>query len=199
MVAIVLFQNCQSNTAKVDTNKESANNTLTMDDHEVTVGEFREFVRATGYQTDAERLGTACVMRNVYEFDLIYGANWQKPDAIHPTTDEMPVTQVSYNDAVAYAKWRGKRLPTLADWWSNVKTTDKGNFDEWSAGRILPARTVPPLGNCWEWCADTLKNEAAITGGSFLCEKSTCRGWEKIVKWLSYDSGNSNLSFRLMK
>lgn len=90
---------------------------------EVTRGQFRLFVEATGYKTEAER-GTL----GGYGFDVATGelAGPDRKYAWHftgfPQTDEHPVVNVGWNDAMAFCRWLGDnenrvyRLPTEAEW-----------------------------------------------------------------------------------
>ena len=90
-----------------------------MDAHPVTVAEFRAFVEETGHVTDAERAGDAAVLDvETGEWRLMAHATWRRPfgpDEPDAENDH-PVTQVSWHDAVAYAGWAGKRLPTEVEW-----------------------------------------------------------------------------------
>ena len=90
-----------------------------MDEHPVTVAQFRKFVEATGYKTQAEEFGDAAVLNlETYQWILLPGATWSHPQGPEGPTaeDDHPVTQVSWNDAVAYAHWAGRRLPTEFEW-----------------------------------------------------------------------------------
>jgi sulfatase modifying factor 1 len=115
-----------------------------IDEHPVTVAEFRRFIKATGHATVAEREldpaqypdadpsalvpGSLVFRPSRGPVDLrdfrnwwayVPGATWQRPEG--PASDTYtrgrhPVTQVAYEDAQAYAAWAGKALPTEVEW-----------------------------------------------------------------------------------
>jgi sulfatase modifying factor 1 len=115
-----------------------------IDEHPVTVAEFRRFIKATGHATVAEREldpaqypdadpsalvpGSLVFRPSRGPVDLrdfrnwwayVPGATWQRPEG--PASDTYtrgrhPVTQVAYEDAQAYADWAGKALPSEVEW-----------------------------------------------------------------------------------
>ena len=87
--------------------------TFNLSKTEITVAQFRRFVQATGYLTDADTTGWG-VAWNGEQGGIVKGANWQKPG--FDQEEDHPVVMVSWNDAVAFCKFTGTRLPTEAEW-----------------------------------------------------------------------------------
>ncbi|CAN5601578.1 hypothetical protein BH23PLA1_BH23PLA1_36490 [soil metagenome] len=90
--------------------------------HEVTVGQFRRFVEETNYRTDAEKdsAGGSGWNEAKGQFELGSQYHWRNPGFAQ--TDDHPVVNVSYNDALAFCAWlsgkdgRTYRLPSEAEW-----------------------------------------------------------------------------------
>jgi len=89
---------------------------------EVTVGQFRRFVEATGYVTDAERSGRSRIyLAGSGRITERQRVTWEENYMGEPADESMPVIHVSWNDAAAYAEWlaeqtdRPYRLPTEAE------------------------------------------------------------------------------------
>jgi len=90
-----------------------------MDKNLVTVADFRKFVLETNYKTEADNFGDSGVFSfEQAKWSLLKGANWEHPlgETKPKSIDNHPVTQVTWNDAKAYASWIGKRLPTESEW-----------------------------------------------------------------------------------
>lgn len=99
-----------------------------MDRTEVTHAQFAAFVAATGYVTEAERQGGAAVFvaplagKEVVPdgwWRHVDGADWRHPEGRDRDVADRPnepVVNVTYADAMAYARWLGRTLPTEAQW-----------------------------------------------------------------------------------
>ena len=90
-----------------------------IDKNLVTVNDFRNFVTSTNYKSEAEKFGNAIVfIDSINTWKLIDGASWEYPlgNSNPLAFDNHPVTQVSWNDALAYCEFCDKTLPTEVQW-----------------------------------------------------------------------------------
>ncbi|WP_165784666.1 SUMF1/EgtB/PvdO family nonheme iron enzyme [Solitalea longa] len=141
------------------TSRSIAIKSFQLDADLVTVKQFDDFVKATGYITDAQKFGNSAV----FDFDkksweMLDGAYYLYPQGKDHTkaNPDHPVTQVSWNDALAYAKWKGERLPSEFEW-------------EWAARNASNARQTYTWG---EKLVEDGKYKANTWQGSFP-EKNT--------------------------
>ena len=126
-----------------------------IDRYDVTNAQFAAFVQATGYSTLAERNGGSVVFvqptdRQPGVWRFVSGANWRHPQGRGSDLEgraNHPVVQVAYEDALAYARWAGRELPTEAQW----EFAARGGLDQqryvWGSNATSNGK---PMANTWQ-------------------------------------------------
>ena len=164
----------------------------------VSVKEFKNFVNATGYVTSAEEYGWSFVQQNVYDYIVVGGANWLKPDGTNPSIDSLPVTQVSYNDAIEYCKWAGVSLPTYDQYWQLVSSDDRLIVSD-NIYPISSVESVNIIGNVWDITEPINSNQIRLAGGSLFCSIDTCHGTQEDRElFVDKETGNIHIGFSIL-
>lgn len=157
-----------------------------LSDREITRGQFRGFVEATGYRTEAEILGRAegfdpKLRKKIQSSEF----HWRNPGYAGDASDDQPVVQVSGHDALAFCRWLGAReeatyrLPDEVEWEyacragmpveGDGEVRPEGWNDRNSGLHPHPVGSLAPdrlglfdmLGNVGEWCQPRAPDAAA--------------------------------------
>jgi formylglycine-generating enzyme required for sulfatase activity len=126
---------------------------------DITVGQFREFVRASGYKPESVNNGASVYDERTGVMRDDSSATWEDDYAGHPAANNLPVVNISWNDANAYVQWLSQRtgkkyrLPSEAEfeyalragsttryWWGSGTPKSKvenltGSLDRSPSGR----------------------------------------------------------------
>lgn len=121
-----------------------------IDVFETTNADFERFVDATGYVTFAERDSAGGAVFENGQWHLDPTATWRTPFGAHGPRAEpdKPVVQVTHEDALAYARWRGRDLPTEAEWEAAARGGVAGAEYAWGSSSRLEGGL--PGANHWQ-------------------------------------------------
>jgi sulfatase modifying factor 1 len=188
-----------------------------IDRYEVTNSDFAKFVKATGYITVAERPLSKEQFPNLLDeqrspgslvfqppeeeatqvpylswWHWVPGANWRHPygpDSSIEGKDNYPVVHIAYEDAVAYAQWAGKSLPTEAQWEYAARGGLKNKIfswgDEYSAEKANTWQGIFPFFNTKEDGYIGTSPVGSFPANNYGIYDITGNVWEWTSDWFS--------------
>jgi formylglycine-generating enzyme required for sulfatase activity len=157
-----------------------------MDVAPVSVRAFRQFVETTRYRTEAESAGFAYALDDSGRLKAMPRGSWRNGVSGRPISEDAAVVGVSFQDAVAYCRHVGARLPTEDEWEYAARGPQRRTFP-WGEDPG-PALTMPEAapaadagpgaglggryrglsGNVWQWVDATVEGRRVLKGGSWL-------------------------------
>ena len=142
-----------------------------LDIYEVTNEKYLKFILATGHRF---ALDQTCETDKCRDGNLWQGASFP------PRIKQQPVTQVSWHDADAFCRWRGKRLPSEAEW-EKAARGPSGNLYPWGAGSPKNRATY---GRKWRG-AFTMTDVGTYSQGTSIYGVHDMAGnvWEWVDDW----------------
>jgi len=157
-----------------------------MDALPVSVQAFRQFVDATHYKTEAETVGFAYAYVGGSKVQAVEGGSWRNAIKQHEVVDESAVVAVSFQDAVAYCRYKGARLPTENEWEYIARGPARHTFPwgENMGPAVGTANAAPRVGdgpgegiggryrglsgNVWQWVDSKVEGRRVLKGASWL-------------------------------
>ena len=146
-----------------------------IDQNLVTNREYLAFIEAGGYQQFQHWLSEAWSWVNdnnisAPEYWMLMDGTYMiyDQDGLKPLPLDEPVMHISYYEAEAFARWKGKRLPTEFEWEIASKHFTSNHLWQWTASAYLPyPKFVAPEGAIGEYNGKFMINQMVLRGGSY--------------------------------
>lgn len=115
-----------------------------------------------------------------------------------PLLLKKPVTQVSFNDALAYCEWAQQKLPSYKQYWELVAQDRRKVVANYNAP-ISEANNVNIVGNVWEIRTTEKDDTPRLAAGSLFYSSNTCHGTSRERElYVDKQAGNIHIGFAVV-